>query len=110
MKEFAMTLNLRDDPQVIEQYQAYHRDVWPEVLACLRTIGLAKMNIYLLGRRLFMVIEVPDDFDPQRDFQKLDGMHPRYEEWQRLMDTFQEKVPEAQANEHWAQMQCVFQL
>ena len=110
MKEFALTLNLRDDPEAIEKYKEHHRNVWPEVLACLRTIGIAKMNISLLGRRLLMVMEAPDDFDLQRDFQKLDGMHPRYEEWQRLMDTLQEKVPEARADEHWAQMERIFQL
>lgn len=110
MKEFALTLNLRDDPETIELYKAYHHNVWPEVLECLKTIGIAKMHIYVLGRRLFMVLEAPDDFDPKRDFKKLDGLHPRYEEWQRLMDGYQEKVPEAQSDEHWAQMERVFAL
>jgi len=32
MKTFAMTLNLKDDPKVIEKYKGYHRTVWPEVL------------------------------------------------------------------------------
>lgn len=110
MKEFALTLNLRDDAGAIEQYKQHHGNVWPEVLACLRSIGIAKMTIYLLGRRLFMVMEGPDDFEPRRDFSTLDSMHPRYREWQLLMDTLQEKVPEAQADEHWAQMERIFQL
>ena len=38
MKEFALTINLKDDPQLIEQYKEYHRNVWPEVLACIKSI------------------------------------------------------------------------
>lgn len=110
MKEFALTINLKDDPQLIEQYKEYHRNVWPEVCACIKGIGITKMNIYLLGRRMFMVMEAPDDFDPATGFAQLDGMSPRYEEWQRLMDNFQERVPEAQAREHWAMMERVFEL
>jgi L-rhamnose mutarotase len=110
MKEFAFTINLKDDPQLIEAYKEYHRNVWPEVLDCLRAIGISKLNIYLLGRRMFMVMEVADDFDPATGFAQLDGMSPRYEEWQRLMDTFQERVPEAKDGEHWALMERIFAL
>ncbi len=110
MKEFALTINLKDDPALIAEYQEYHRNAWPEVLACLHRIGIAKMNIYLLGRRLFMVMEAPDDFDPATRFAELDDLSPRYEEWQRLMDTFQEPVPDAQPGEHWAMMERIFEL
>ena len=110
MQEFAFTINLKDDPQLIEEYKAYHRDVWPEVLDCIRSIGITKMNIYLRGRRMFMIMEAADDFDPATGFAQLDGMSPRYEEWQRLMNDFQEPVPEADAGEHWALMEQVFAL
>ena len=110
MKEFALTINLKDDPQLIEQYKEYHRNVWPDVLACIKSIGIAKMNIYLLGRRMIMVMEAPDDFDPATGFAQLDGLSLRYAEWQRLMDTFQERLPEAKAGEHWSMMERVFAL
>ena len=110
MKEFALTLNLKDDPELIEQYKAYHRDAWPEVLESLKRIGIRKMNIYLLGRRLLMVMEAPDEFDPATDFAQLEGSNPRYDEWQRLMDTFQEPVADAQPGEHWALMERIFEL
>lgn len=110
MQEFGLTINLKDDPQIIEDYKEYHRNVWPEVLECIKTIGISKMNIYLLGRRMFMVMEAPDGFDPATGFAQLDGMSPRYEEWQLLMDTYQERVPEAEPEEHWALMERVFKL
>ncbi len=109
MKSFAMTLNLKDDPAIIQQYREYHRAVWPEVLKGLRGIGITRMKIFLHGRRLFMYLEAPDSFDPRRDF-------PRYmtdrraRQWDELMRTFQEPVPGATAGEWWAPMEEVFDL
>jgi L-rhamnose mutarotase len=109
MKEYALTINLQDDPAKIEAYKAYHRAVWPEVLQALKTSGITKMEIFLLGRRMFMIMESVDTFVPERDFKRLEES-PRYREWQELMNTFQERVPEAKAGEHWAAMEKVFEL
>jgi L-rhamnose mutarotase len=67
------------------------------------------MEIFLLGRRMFMIMETVDTFDPLRDFKRLEAS-PRYREWQELMNTFQERVPEARPGEHWAAMEKVFEL
>jgi L-rhamnose mutarotase len=32
MKRYCLALDLKDDPEVIRQYDMYHKDVWPEVL------------------------------------------------------------------------------
>lgn len=110
MKEYALTINLKDDPQLIEEYKEYHRNVWPEVLENLREIGITRMQIYLLGRRMFMKMEAVDSFEPVRDFKQVEEMSARYREWQTLMNNFQERVPEAQPDEHWAAMEKVFEL
>lgn len=110
MPRFGLCLNLKDDPDVIEQYKAYHRDVWPEVLDSLREVGITHMDIYLLGNRLFMAIETVDGFDPERDFPRHLEMHPRCREWDVLMRNFQERVPEAKPDEWWATMEQVFEL
>ena len=110
MPRFGLCLNLKDDPDVIEQYKAYHRDVWPEVLDSLREVGITHMDIYLLGSRLFMAIETVDDFDPVHDFPRHLEMHPRCREWDVLMRNFQERVPEAKPDEWWATMEQVFEL
>lgn len=110
MKQYALTLNLVDDRDKIEQYKAYHRAVWPEVQECLKAVGIINMDIYLLGRRLFMLLHAHDAFDPVRDFPRLSTLHPRYKEWQEIMDGFQQRVPEAGDGEHWAVMEQVFAL
>lgn len=110
MPRFGLTLNLKDDPLVIEQYKTYHRNVWPEVLESLREVGITQMDIYLLGNRLFMAIDTVDDFDPVHDFPRHLEIHPRCREWDVLMRNFQERVPEAKPGEWWATMEQVFEL
>ena len=109
MKSLAMTLNLRDAPGVVEEYKRYHRAVWPEVLSGLRDIGISKMKIFLSGRRLFMYLEAPDDFDLGRDFPRY-MESPRAREWDELMRGFQEVVPEAGPDEWWVAMEKVFDI
>ena len=110
MKSLAMTLDLVDAPEVIEKYKAYHREVWPEVISGLRSIGVARMKIFLLGTRMFMYLEVPDDFDLATDFQTYTDSSPRAKQWDELMRNFQSQVPEAKEGEWWAGMEEVFDI
>jgi len=108
-KRFGLTLLLRDDPAGIAEYRRFHADVWPEVTAELRGVGIERMFIYLLGRRLFQFIETTDAFDPARDLPRLND-NLRYAEWDRVMRTMQEKVDEAGPTDWWAPMDEVFDL
>jgi len=109
MQSYGLTLLLKDDADVIDRYKRYHRESWPEVIARLKEIGITEMKIYLIGRRLFMYMEAIDGFDPDRDFPKLNDL-PRYREWDALMSSMQERVPEARDGEWWAAMEEVFDL
>jgi L-rhamnose mutarotase len=110
MKRYAQTLNLKDDPQIITRYVDYHRAVWPEVERGLKAAGIERMLIWRLGRRLFMVIETADGFDPARDWPRYLEMDPRIREWQSLMESFQEPVSDAKPGEWWAEMEPVYTL
>lgn len=110
MKHFGLTLQLKDDPEIIERYRAYHREPWPEPLRGLKDVGIEQMRIFLLGRRMFMHMVTTDAFDPATDFARYVEQNPKAAEWDELMRTFQEPVPEASAGEWWAFMECVFEL
>lgn len=110
MKDLALSINLKEDEDAIAQYKQYHAYPWPEVVEALKKVGVLDMKIYLLGRRLFMFMQTEDDFDPAVDFPKYLALHPRCQEWEDLMGTFQEKLPEAQPQEKWTLMEKVFQL
>ena len=60
-----------NDPAKIEEYKRYHQDVWPEITAGLRDVGVQAMKIYLLGNRLFMYLQTDDGFDLEQ------GLPPR---------------------------------
>ena len=105
-----LTLNLRDDPAVVETYVRHHRRVWREVQASLMRAGVEQMDIYLLGRRLVMVVEMRDGVDYRSAFTSHVASSARVAEWERLMKTLQEPVPEAHADEWWAAMEPVFHL
>lgn len=110
MQSFGMALNLKDDPQAIETYKSYHQDVWPEVERALKRVGITSMKIFLVGRKLFMYMETIDEFEPERDFARYLSDHSRCRQWDDLMQTFQEKIPEAGENEWWALMEPVYDL
>jgi L-rhamnose mutarotase len=110
MKEIAMTLNLKDDPQAMQAYRQHHAAVWPEVLEALQSVGVRNMRIWLWGRRLFMLVEAKSTFEPERDFARYLRLHPRCEEWEQLMGTFQEPLVGAMPGEKWLEMEQVFDL
>jgi L-rhamnose mutarotase len=62
-----LAVDLKDEPGLVERYLAHHRDVWPEVRTSLRRAGILNMDIYLLGRRLIMVVDT-DGQDYRRCF------------------------------------------
>jgi L-rhamnose mutarotase len=104
------TLNLKDDPAVVDAYTRHHRAVWPEVQASLRRVGVEQMDIYLLGRRLVMVVEMRDGRDYRDAFREHASSSQRVAEWERLMKSLQEPAAEAGAGEWWAVMEPVFHL
>lgn len=107
MKRYGMTLSLKE--ATIEAYKEYHRNVWPEVEAGLKAAGILQMTIFILGSRLFMYAETEDDFDWSTSLAAYEE-NPRCAEWQRLMASYQEPVPEARPGEWWAMMAEVHHL
>ena len=109
MKRFVKALDLKADPGVVEAYVAHHRAVWPEVERSLRRIGIRAMDIYLVGRRLVMIMDTDDDFDGAEAFAR-HLADPTCREWEALMAGFQQPVPGATPGEWWADLTPVYHL
>ena len=40
MRRYCLALDLKDDAVLIGEYEAYHRNVWPEIIKHSKTRGL----------------------------------------------------------------------
>ena len=109
MRRHCLTLDLRDDPRLIAEYKRYHERVWPEIKKSIRDSRIVEMEIYLLGTRMFMILEVNQSFSFEAK-SKADQLNPKVQEWERLMGTFQKSLPQARPGEKWLLMDRVFKL
>jgi L-rhamnose mutarotase len=109
MKRYCLALDLQDDPKLIAEYKRYHRKIWPEITKSIRDAGIEDMEIYLLGTRLFMVMEVNDTFSFEAKT-KADRANPKVREWEELMWKFQKPLPNAKPGEKWVLMERIFKL
>jgi L-rhamnose mutarotase len=107
---YALALDLVDDAKLIADYEKAHEKIWPEVRNHLLEYGVTSMEIYRLGTRLFMLMEVdPAVYDAQAMAQaSLDN--PAIVRWETLMWTYQVPTPWTPAGEKWVVMQRIFDL
>jgi len=106
-RRYCLMLDLKDDPALIAEYRKYHERVHPEIERSFRDTGILAMEIYLLGTRMCMVLEVNDSFSFERKA-RLDAENPKVQEWERLMWKFQQALPEAAPGEKWLPMERIF--
>ncbi len=109
MRRYCLTLDLQRDAEKIATYRRYHEDVWPEVKANLVRVGVIEMEIYLLGTRMFMIMEVTDTFSFEAKAEA-DKANPKVMEWEALMGQFQDAPADASPVARWQLMEKVFTL
>ena len=109
MKRYCLALDLKDDEELVAEYKQYHAAVWPEIKASILGAGITEMEIYLLGRRLFMVMEVDDSFSFEAKA-AADLANPKVQEWETLMWRYQAPLPLARPGEKWMLMEKIFSL
>ncbi|HZS71823.1 MAG TPA: L-rhamnose mutarotase [Candidatus Acidoferrum sp.] len=108
-KRHCLALDLKDDAELIAEYRRYHERIWPEITKSIRDSGVEDMEIYQAGTRLFMVMEVNDEFSFEAKA-RADEANAKVQEWERLMWRFQQALPEAKEGEKWMRMERIFKL
>jgi L-rhamnose mutarotase len=109
MKKFCLALDLKNDAELVAEYEQYHKNVWPEIIKSIKDSGIEVLDIYRTGNRMFMIIEATDDFS----FEKkgaADAANPKVQEWEKLMWKFQQALPWAKPGEKWILMEKIFSL
>ena len=61
-RRFCFALDLKNHPALIAEYRKYHEKIWPEINQTLKGCGMEDLEIYLLGTRMFMIMEGNQSF------------------------------------------------
>ena len=108
-KRICYACDLKEDPKLIQEYIHYHQNVWLEIKESIRVAGVVDMEIYQVFNRLFMIMEVGEDFSPDLKAH-IDSENPIVQKWEQLMWKFQQSLPQAKEGEKWVEMKHIFKL
>ena len=111
MTRRVLILDLKDDPELIAEYEAHHRPgAVPEAITrSIRASGIEEMEIHRCGNRLVMVMETADRFDPGAKA-AADTADPAVIAWEELMDRYQRRIPWAPRDTKWVEAERIFAL
>lgn len=111
VKRFVQTLDLRDDPEMIREYRKWHSEEfhWREIREGIKAVGIIEMEIYILGTRLVMIVDAPEDFNWTEAMNRLATL-PRQAEWETFVSRLQGCSPDARSDEKWQMMERMFRL
>ena len=109
MKKYCLALDLKNDAELIRQYEELHKAVWPEIINSIKEDGIENMEIYRYETRLFMIMEVNDDFSFEKK-QQSDLNNPKVQEWESFTWKYQQPLPGSAKGEKWKLMDKIFEL
>lgn len=108
-KRYCLTLDLKNDQELIEAYEKHHQSVWPEILKSIKESGIESMEIYRWGNRLFMIMETVQGFSFERK-NEMDLKNAKVQEWEELMWKYQQALPGSLPGEKWQLMDSIFEF
>ncbi len=109
LKRYCLLLDLKDDAQLIKEYEHYHVTIWPEISQSIKDAGIINMEIYRVGNRLSMIMEVDETFSFDAK-NKADNVNPKVQEWEALMWKYQQALPVAKEGQKWILAEKIFSL
>ena len=109
MKRYCLALDLVNDEKLIAEYESHHQEVSPEIKKSISDAGIVQMELYRFANRLFMIMEVTDEFNFEKKA-AADAANPKVQEWEQLMWKYQQAIPGSKPGEKWVLMKKIFSL
>lgn len=106
---YCLALDLKNDDNLIAEYELYHQNVWPEIIDSIKDSGITGLDIYRVSNRLFMIMETDETFSFDRK-NAMDNANPKVQEWENLMWKYQQAIPNSKPGEKWVLMNKIFEL
>ena len=95
VRRYVQTMSLRDNPELIALYR--------------KAVGILEMELYILGTRLVMIVDMPDELDWDEVMARLAKL-PRQAEWEDHVAQFQSCAKGSTSDEKWQMMERIFHL
>jgi L-rhamnose mutarotase len=105
--KYCLTLDLKNDPALIREYEQHHYNIWPEIVESIKGSGITNMEIYRYETRLFMIMEVDNTFSFERKA-AMDAANPKVQQWENLMLQYQH--PFEGSAQKWVLMDKILQI
>ena len=106
---YCLALDLKNDEALISAYLKHHQNVSPEIQLSLKSSGITALDIYHVENRLFMIVETNEAFSWEKK-ELADQNNPKVQEWEELMWTFQQALPNSKEGEKWRMMEKIYTL
>lgn len=107
--KYCLAVDLKDDPQLIAEYEKIHESIWPEIHASICAAGITNMEIYRVMNRLFMIMETDETFSFEKK-NAADLSSEIVQKWETMLWKYQQPLPIAKNGEKWIRMDKIFQL
>ena len=107
--KYCFALDLKDEEQLIREYEEWHKAVWPEIIDSIRESGIKELEIYRVANRLCMLMETNENFSFEKK-NAMDNANPKVQEWETLMWNYQQALPGTITGEKWMLMNKIFDL
>lgn len=106
---YCLALDLVNEEEKIAAYEAYHEEVWPEIIDSIKLSGIQSMEIYRVENRLFMIMETDASFSFEAK-SLADANNPKVQEWEKLMWNYQQALPSSKPGVKWRLMDKIFSV
>jgi len=109
MKRYILFLDLVNDEKLISEYINYHKNIPLAIKNNIFDSGITSMEIFRFNDRLAMEIIANADFSFEFK-SELDTNNPQVIAWEKLMSTFQKRIPGTPENSKWVLAENIFKL
>ena len=109
MQRFILLLDLKEDPELIREYEKYHESIPAEIKESILSAGIESMHIFRFKNRLCMEILANDTFSFAKKGE-MDALNPAVQAWENLMMNYQKIIPGTPEGSKWVLTNTIFSL